>query len=142
MSKNLAITQLAHGDANATPLVLLHDGGGTVLSYQALGPLDRDVYGISDPRFDAGKPWAGGIPEMARAYLQMIKAGISQRNILLGGMCALCIRFWAHAGGPEAVVYKAVGETEQMANTAQAGPLVVFFPLKSRIWLLRRRKTP
>jgi thioesterase domain-containing protein len=83
--KNLAVTQLAYGDAKATPLVLLHDGGGTVLSYQALGPLDRNVYGISDPRFDAGKPWAGGIPEMARTYLQMIKTEIPQRNILLGG---------------------------------------------------------
>lgn len=97
----MAITQLAYGDANATPLVLLHDGGGTVLSYQALGPLDRDVYGISDPRFDAGKPWSGGIPEMARAYLQMIKAAIPQRNILLGGMCALGIR-----SGPLVVVEK------------------------------------
>lgn len=109
--KNLSITQLAYGDAKATPLILLHDGGGTVLSYQALGPLDRDVYGISDPRFDAGKPWAGGIPEMARAYLQMIKAELPQRNILLGGTCTLWVRFWGDVGGGEAVVDKAMGET-------------------------------
>lgn len=87
-NKNLSITQIAYGDASATPLVLLHDGGGTVLSYQALGPLDRAVYGISDPRFNSGKPWDGGIPEMARAYLQMIKAELPQRNIILGGTCA------------------------------------------------------
>ncbi|KAH7016706.1 Alpha/Beta hydrolase protein [Ilyonectria destructans] len=84
-AKNVNLVQLAYGNASSTPLVLLHDGGGTVLSYQALGPLDRDVYGISDPRFDIGRPWDGGIPEMARVYAEMIKTRIPHKSILIGG---------------------------------------------------------
>ncbi|KAH8902232.1 hypothetical protein BR93DRAFT_990845 [Coniochaeta sp. PMI_546] len=56
------ISQLAQGtNPSAVPLVLIHDGGGTVSSYRALGPLDCDIYAISDPRFEDGLSWEGGI---------------------------------------------------------------------------------
>lgn len=87
-NSGLNFVQLADGSASATPLILIHDGGGTVLSYKALGSLDRDVYGISNPRFDNGQPWEGGIPEMARSYTQMIKARIPKGDLLLGGAWA------------------------------------------------------
>ncbi|KAF6830632.1 thioesterase domain containing protein [Colletotrichum plurivorum] len=57
---------------SATPLFLLHDGGGTTFAYHCLSPLGRAVYGIANPRFQSGTAWDGGVPEMARAYLRMI----------------------------------------------------------------------
>ncbi|KAF5519952.1 Nonribosomal peptide synthetase imqB [Colletotrichum aenigma] len=57
----------------ATPLFLLHDGGGTTFAYHCLSPLDRAVFGIANPRFTSGTEWPGGVPEMARAYLRMIR---------------------------------------------------------------------
>lgn len=80
------ISQLAQGTSpSAVPLVLIHDGGGTVSSYRALGPLDCDIYAISDPKFEDGLSWEGGISEMARTYLGLIRETIPSREILLGG---------------------------------------------------------
>ncbi|KAK4114846.1 alpha/beta-hydrolase [Canariomyces notabilis] len=69
----------------ATPLVLIHDGGGTVYSYHLLGELGRQVYGIFNPNYESGKRWEGGIPEMARHYLGLIKAVIPSGKIIIGG---------------------------------------------------------
>jgi hypothetical protein len=82
---SFTVVQVAQIKRSSIPLVLLHDGGGTIFSYHALGPLNRDVYGISNPRFEDGKAWEGGIHEMAQAYAQMIKAKIPRGKILLGG---------------------------------------------------------
>lgn len=80
------IEQLVTGtNPSAVPLVLIHDGGGTVDSYRALGPFDCDCWAISDPRFEDGRPWQGGMREMARNYLNLIKERVPQKNILLGG---------------------------------------------------------
>lgn len=68
-----------------TPLVLIHDGGGTTFSYHCLGNLKRDVYGIANPYYDTDKVWRGGIPEMARTYAQWIKGVVPQGEIILGG---------------------------------------------------------
>jgi thioesterase domain-containing protein len=68
------------------PLILIHDGGSTVYSYHMLGPLDRPVYGIANPRFETGlQPWEGGIPEMATHYIGLIRQVIPNGKILLGG---------------------------------------------------------
>ncbi|KAK2025543.1 alpha/beta-hydrolase [Colletotrichum zoysiae] len=67
-----------------TPLFLVHDGGGTTFAYHCLGSLGRAVFGIANPRFESGVPWDGGLPEMAAAYLRMIRA-TPRRRILLGG---------------------------------------------------------
>ncbi|WYZ46602.1 hypothetical protein EsH8_IX_000827 [Colletotrichum jinshuiense] len=61
-----------------TPLFLMHDGGGTTFAYHCLSPLDRAVFGIANPRFHSGVPWAGGLPEMAAAYLQMIRYTVTK----------------------------------------------------------------
>lgn len=69
----------------ATPLVLIHDSGGTVVSYYKLGPLGRSVYAISNPTFNRENKWDGGLLAMARAYVQAIKKHIPHGDILLGG---------------------------------------------------------
>ncbi|KAK1978345.1 hypothetical protein LZ30DRAFT_825097 [Colletotrichum cereale] len=61
-----------------TPLFLIHDGGGTTFAYHCLGPLDRAVFGIANPRFHSGVPWDGGLPEMAATYLRMIRATVTK----------------------------------------------------------------
>ncbi|KAK0652872.1 Alpha/Beta hydrolase protein [Cercophora newfieldiana] len=68
-----------------TPLVLIHDGGGTVFSYHCLGPLERLTYGIANPRYSTGEPWEGGIPEVARHYLKLIKTVVPRGKLILGG---------------------------------------------------------
>ena len=68
-----------------TPLVLIHDGGGTIFSYHCLGRLDRPIYGIANPRYHTGESWEGGIPEMARHYVKLIKSVIPRGKFILGG---------------------------------------------------------
>lgn len=68
-----------------TPLVLIHDGGGTVFSYHLLGSLDRDVWAIHNPHFESGEPWAGGMDEMAQHYIQLLKDARISGGIFLGG---------------------------------------------------------
>lgn len=80
----------------AVPLVLVHDGGGTTFGYHCLDPLGRPVYGIANPHFESGAPWPGGVDEMARLYVDMVRATVaspdfprrpqtSRTKIFLGG---------------------------------------------------------
>jgi hypothetical protein len=82
--------QDAPSSAASIPLVLIHDGGGTVFNYWTLGPLHRQMYAISDPAFDSGaewKGWEGGLEQMAELYCNMIRREIGRSKILLGGKC-------------------------------------------------------
>ncbi|CAI7647531.1 unnamed protein product [Penicillium viridicatum] len=79
------IQSSSHRSANAAPLILFHDGGGTVFSYYLLGDLNRDVYGIADPYFATINSWTGGIRQMAEAYASSIWDEFTQRPVLLGG---------------------------------------------------------
>ncbi|KAK3314236.1 hypothetical protein B0H66DRAFT_630727 [Apodospora peruviana] len=73
-------------EAARTPLILIHDGGGTTFSYYCLHQgLGRPVYGLSNPHFHTGDHWAGGLPEMARHYVGLLRATIGTGNIILGG---------------------------------------------------------
>ncbi|GMG38236.1 unnamed protein product [Aspergillus oryzae] len=80
----------AHRSANAAPLILFHDGGGTVFSYYLLGDLNRNVYGIADPFFATANSWTGGVREMAEAYASSIWDKFTQRPLLLGGTSEMC----------------------------------------------------
>ncbi|KAK3326231.1 Alpha/Beta hydrolase protein [Apodospora peruviana] len=71
--------------ARPTPLVLIHDGGGTIFSYYCLGDLGRPVFGIFNPHYGTDQVWEGGLPEMARHYVGLIKETIPQGDILIGG---------------------------------------------------------
>ncbi|EEH35027.2 hypothetical protein PAAG_06074 [Paracoccidioides lutzii Pb01] len=73
------------GLETATPLVLIHDGGGTTVSYCYLNSLDRAVYGIQNPRLYSGQPWEHGLPEMARIYADLILSVVPSGRLLLGG---------------------------------------------------------
>jgi hypothetical protein len=70
-----------------TPLVLVHDSGGTTFSYFRLGSLDRDVWAIHDPHFDTAEPWKGGFDEIAEHYIRLIERAGIRGSILLGGKC-------------------------------------------------------
>ncbi|CAK7205684.1 hypothetical protein SEUCBS139899_008463 [Sporothrix eucalyptigena] len=70
---------------NATPLVLIHDGGGTIFSYHLLGDLGRKVVGIANPRFRSSIPWAGGLHEMATAYAGFVAKAVPSGPVILGG---------------------------------------------------------
>lgn len=72
------------GNANL-PLVLIHDGGGTTFAYFFLGDLKRDVWAIHDPNYWEGKPWAGGMDEMAKHYIILMRNAGIRGKILLGG---------------------------------------------------------
>jgi hypothetical protein len=117
-SKKCPIEQIAQGkNPEATPLVLIHDGGGTILSYRALGPMECDVYAISDPSFEKGTPWKGGLREMAETYIELIKEKVPSQQILLGGM------FVSLSSSNSRVTMTDINY--------QAGPLVDLFLLKS-----------
>lgn len=64
----------------AAPLFLIHDGGGTVFQYCSLGDLGRPTYAITNPHFESGTSWGGGICEMAKVY-----AGVIGRELPAGG---------------------------------------------------------
>jgi thioesterase domain-containing protein len=69
-------------------LVLIHDGGGTIFSYYCLGDLGRPVFGIANPGYQSGEAyWKGGgsIPEMARRYIEFLKAAVPRGDVILGG---------------------------------------------------------
>lgn len=71
--------------ASDIPLVLIHDGGGTCFAYYCLNPLSRKTYEIHNPRYESQIPWTGGIPEMARYYVRLMRSTIPPGRILLGG---------------------------------------------------------
>lgn len=76
--------RLAAEARKRVPLVLIHDGGGTVFGYHALGDLERDVWALHNPRLFSGEPWES-MDEMAEHYIGLlVKAGI-RGHIMLGG---------------------------------------------------------
>lgn len=78
---------LSHIHPPPTPLVLIHDGGGTVYSYHCLGRLDRPVYGIYNPHYGTDRVFAGGIREMATHYAGLVRSVIPEGkgDVILGG---------------------------------------------------------
>lgn len=71
--------------SSAVPLVLIHDGGGTIFQYYMLGPLNREVYGIANPYHNASEKPAGGIHELAREYVEAIRKTIGRGPVIVGG---------------------------------------------------------
>jgi thioesterase domain-containing protein len=93
------------GQSSRTPLVLIHDGSGLVSSYYWLGSLGRKVYGVHNPHFDsASGNWEGGLHEMAKAYVPLVKSVVHHGKVLLGGTSP----FGAHAGYAGANLFRLV----------------------------------
>ena len=83
----LPLQKAERGDA--TPLFLIHDGGGLASQYKKLGDLDRPVFGIHNPKFTSGGNWEGGIVEMATHYVSLIREQLKTKTeCLLGGTCS------------------------------------------------------
>lgn len=70
---------------NSTPLVLLHDGGGTIFSYHLIDDIGRKVWGVANPRFKTHTPWEGGIHEMGVAYAKYVATAVPYGPVMLGG---------------------------------------------------------
>lgn len=85
MARNPSLIQHAAAWESSVPLILIHDGGGSTFSYYLLPSLQRTVYAIHNPRLFSGRPWAGGIPAMARAYLDLIRMALPSGKVFLGG---------------------------------------------------------
>ncbi|PGH19647.1 hypothetical protein AJ80_03802 [Polytolypa hystricis UAMH7299] len=84
--EHLSLVQVGPSCRNGPPpLVLIHDGGGTSVSYFYLNSLDRQVYAIQNPRFYAAEPWEYGILEMAQVYADFILSVVPAGPLLLGG---------------------------------------------------------
>lgn len=75
------------GTESAAPLILIHDGGGTAVSYYYLDELDRAVYAIANPKFHSEERWEGGLVEMGRVYARWIVEEVGRGSVLLGGRC-------------------------------------------------------
>jgi pimeloyl-ACP methyl ester carboxylesterase len=86
ISSNPEVIQYAPG---RTPLMLIHDGGGTAFAYYVLGDLDRTVVSIHCPGLKEGKgivsvlQAANDYAAIAREYLNQNCPG--QSKLLIGG---------------------------------------------------------
>lgn len=94
--ENPVVIQQERFQASSVPLFLIHDGGGTITNYFAFGSLGRDLYGIYNPRFQNGQTWPGGIAEMAKEYVEMIKEISPSKTILLGGTLMFAVNLFIH----------------------------------------------
>ncbi|KAL6900386.1 Alpha/Beta hydrolase protein [Trichoderma evansii] len=63
-----------------TPIFLIHDGGGTTLSYKFLEILGRYTYGIRNPYYYSGQVFEGGISEMAFLYASWIRKTVQDKD--------------------------------------------------------------
>ncbi|KAK1914275.1 hypothetical protein P3342_007521 [Pyrenophora teres f. teres] len=75
---------IQEGPTRRTPLFLIHDGGGTIFHYCLLQNLGRDVWGVYNPKFNNEEVWTGGLSEMAKVYVTMLKSVISCGNVIIG----------------------------------------------------------
>lgn len=66
------------------PLFLIHDGSGLANYYDRVGPLQRNVWSLHDPRFTSGGPWTS-VQEMAERYCDMLLEAVGRDPIILGG---------------------------------------------------------
>ena len=87
MDENPSLIQGGRVDEGLSdiPIFLIHDGGGTTFSYFCLGPLNRHVYGIHNPRFSSGHGWEGGMKELAAEYAELVQSVVPRGKVLLGG---------------------------------------------------------
>lgn len=85
---NPVLIQNAPRSRNQTPpLFLIHDATGLLTSYFKIGSLNRRVYGIWDPKFNADGigSWQS-VRDIAEAYIKLIRKVVIRGEIVLGGM--------------------------------------------------------
>lgn len=86
LSNPTQIQKASNDQSQHPPLVLIHDGGGTVFGYFTLGSLNRDVYAIHNPKYDTDEIWEGGMDEMARTYIGLLERSDIKQPFVIGGM--------------------------------------------------------
>ena len=79
------IDEPEQGSSSTTPLVLIHDGSGTIFHYYMLGPLNRTVYGVAYPYFDDQAIPPGDLHQLAKEYAQAIRETIGKGSVIVGG---------------------------------------------------------
>ncbi|RYN63884.1 hypothetical protein AA0119_g13195 [Alternaria tenuissima] len=124
--------------AAPAPLVLFHDGGGTLFSYFFLESLGRDVFGFADPRATSGQQWKDGITEMAIHYYRRMKMEIRPGSVILGGWSfggLLALQLAQMIASDSAGGFEVVGvilidtscpEKASYSSTVTNGPIVPF----------------
>ena len=82
------LVPLQQSPGNETPLVLIHDGSGLTISYRCIAELNRDVWGINNPRFASpAGPWES-VVEIAESYAEYILDNLQVKgssSLILGG---------------------------------------------------------
>jgi acyl carrier protein len=81
------LVPLQQSSGNETPLVLIHDGSGLTISYRCITDLNRDVWGINNPRFASSTGPLESVLEMAESYAEYIldKLKGTSSSLILGG---------------------------------------------------------
>ncbi|KAF2468735.1 alpha/beta-hydrolase [Lindgomyces ingoldianus] len=82
---NLILIQRQQLYDSSMPLFLVHDGSGSVGSYNRLGDFGRDTWAFENLKVQESGIWTGGIQAMAELYCQMIQDVYPQGGIILGG---------------------------------------------------------
>ncbi|KAG1901393.1 uncharacterized protein F5891DRAFT_1222928 [Suillus fuscotomentosus] len=70
-------------DESAAPLLLIHDGSGLINHYSRLTPMQRDVYGLSNPSLITGGKWES-VEQIAESYTNAVLAE-KTKQIIIGG---------------------------------------------------------
>ncbi|EKG09596.1 hypothetical protein MPH_13350, partial [Macrophomina phaseolina MS6] len=72
-------------NSETAPLILIHDGGGTIFQYFLLDSLRRPTYGIANPWFDDPKSFFGNMEDLASIYARAIRDAFKPgESVLLG----------------------------------------------------------
>lgn len=77
------LSLLQNSNPGRTPLVLIHDGSGMVVSYERIFDLNRCLWAISNPRLASSDPW-DSLPQMAQAYAKLISDEM-EGPVIVGG---------------------------------------------------------
>lgn len=79
------VYEAERSDEALLPIVLIHDGGGTVFQYFMLGYLGRQTYAIANPYFESGTIPGGGLPALAKEYVTAIEQELGKGPVIIGG---------------------------------------------------------
>lgn len=85
--ESLIRIQPGKGDAGSEPLILIHDGSGISVKFGLIKPMNRELWGISNPKTFTEDKW-DGLNAMAGAYAAKIATTIAGPCII-GGMPTL-----------------------------------------------------
>ncbi|OAA51945.1 Thioesterase domain containing protein [Metarhizium rileyi] len=61
----------------ATPIFLIHDGGGTTFAYHCMNSINRFVYGIGNPYFTCPESFDGDLADLGELYVSWIQTAVS-----------------------------------------------------------------